>query len=90
MAKPVKIAYNIDGFHAIRTAPKTAADLERRGNAVLSAAGGRAAGFKMRSRQGKKNPQGRHRVTVTAIKKRAKLKNERENTLINALDAGRG
>ncbi len=89
MAKAAKVVHNITGYHAIRTAAGTVADLERRGGAVLAAAGGSQAGFKMRSRQGKKNPQGRHRVTVTAIKKRAKLKNERENTLINALDAGR-
>lgn len=89
MANP-KVVHNIAGYHAVRTAPGTVADLERRGRAVLSAAGGRLAGFSMRSRQGKKNPQGRHRVTVAAVTKKAKRTNARENTLIQALDAGRG
>ncbi|MGN0126074.1 MAG: hypothetical protein ACI38R_22760 [Rhodococcus sp. (in: high G+C Gram-positive bacteria)] len=90
MAKAAKVSHKIAGYYELRRAPGTVSDLEQRARAVLAAAGGRQAGFKMRSRQGAKNPQGRHRVTVTAVKKRAKLRNERENTLINALDAGRG
>lgn len=88
MAKPVKIAYNIEGFYQLRSDPGVVENLEARGRAVLSAAGGRRAGFRMASRQGAKNPQGRHRVSVAAVTKRAKRKNEEENTLIQALDAG--
>mgnify|MGYP000864733406 CR=1 FL=1 len=86
MAKPVKISHKIAGHRAVRTSPGVAADLERRGAAVLSAAGGRRSGFSMKSKNGKT----RHRVTVAAVTKGAKKRNARDNTLIQALDAGRG
>lgn len=86
MAKPVKVSHKIAGHRAVRNAAGTSAELERRGAAVLAAAGGREAGFRMRSRGGK----ARHRVTVAAVTKGAKARNAKDNTLIRALDAGRG
>lgn len=86
MAKPVKVKHNIAGHRAVRTAAGTAADLEARGAAVLAAAGGRRSGFTMRSKKGST----RQRVTIAAVTKGAKARNARDNTLIQALDAGRG
>lgn len=86
MAKPIKVIHNIDGHRAVRNAAGTMANNERIGASVLAAAGGTEAGFRMRSRNGKS----RHRVTVAAVTNRAKLTNAKHNTLIRALDAGRG
>lgn len=86
----VRIKWNIPGWKKLRSEPGVRADLERRGNAVLRAAGGVAAGYEMSSRQGAAKPQGRWRVSVAAVTPRAKRSNVKRNTLIRALEAGRG
>ena len=83
----VRIKHNVAGYKALRAAPGVVADLERRANAVKETAGD---GFEMSSRQGAARPQGRWRTSVVTATPKAMRKNQRENTLLRALEAGRG
>jgi hypothetical protein len=84
-----RIEMKRDALYETRRAPKLRQDLERRGRAVLDAAGGEAAGYMMSSTQGAKRPQGRWRVAVFTSNFAAMLDNRRNNTLVRAFGAGR-
>ena len=81
MAKRLK--FNRAAFNALRTAPGVEADLTRRAEAIASAAG---EGVEMLPAEAGRRRA--HRVVATTTVEAAK-KNEKENTLIRALDAGR-
>lgn len=83
----VRVKHNIAGYKALRSAPGVRADLERRASAVKQQAGD---GFEMGSRQGAARPQGRWRTSVVTATPKAMRKNQRDNTLVRALEAGRG
>lgn len=85
-----RIEWNIPGFHELRSAPGVVADLEARGQAVLEACGGEAAGYVMTSEQGAANPQGRWQVSVIAASEDARIQNGQENTLVRNFGAARG
>ncbi|MBM4525179.1 hypothetical protein GS462_11230 [Rhodococcus hoagii] len=86
---PIRVKHHIKGYHALRSAPGIVADLEGRGEAVLNAVGGEAAGYSMGSQQGAKRPQGRWRVSVAAVTAKAKRDNAKHNTLLRGIDAAR-
>jgi len=85
-----KLVMKPDALYKIRGAPGVVAELERRGQAVLEAAGGEAAGYQMSSKQGRKAPQGRWRVTVFTRTPRAMRSNAKNNTLVRAFGSARG
>lgn len=82
-----RIKHHVKGYKALRSAPGVVADLERRASAVKDAAGD---GFEMGSRQGAARPQGRWRTSVVTATPKAMRKNQRDNTLLRALESGRG
>jgi len=82
----VRIKHHIRGYKELRAAPGVVADLERRAGAVRAAAGD---GFEMGSRQGAARPQGRWRTSVVTATPKAMRKNQRDNTLLRALESGR-
>ncbi|WP_306365442.1 hypothetical protein [Nocardia sp. CC227C] len=86
---PIRVRHNIAGYYALRSEPGVVADLEARGQRVLAAAGGEAAGYGMDSRQGAKRPQGRWRVSVVTNTPEAMLDNAENNTLLRAMGAAR-
>ncbi|WP_043673577.1 hypothetical protein [Nocardia vulneris] len=79
-----------DALYKIRSEPGVRQDLERRGRAILGAAGGEAAGYMMSSRQGAKSPQGRWQVSVFAATAVAMRQNAQDNTLVRAFGAANG
>ena len=80
------IRWNHAALRLLLLNPKTSHLLAQRGKAIADACGGDAAGFVVRV-----SPVGsRARVAVIAMTNQARRKNERENTLLNHLDAGRG
>lgn len=83
----VRIKHHIKAYYELRRAPGVVADLERRANTVKQQAGD---GFEVGSRQGAKRPQGRWRTSVVTATPKAMRKNQRDNTLIRSLEAGRG
>lgn len=79
----VKIEFNLKAFDQLRTAPGVDADLDRRARAVAAAAGD---GYEvLPSQPGRK----RARRLVAPVTRRAKRDNERNNTLIRSLSAGK-
>ncbi|CAM3953253.1 hypothetical protein NONI108955_01225 [Nocardia ninae] len=86
MPKP-KIHWEPNGQYNLRRAPGVVRDGEARGRRVKAAAG---EGFEMTSRQGARHPQGRWRVTIFARTIKAARRNAKDNTLVKALNAGRG
>lgn len=86
----VRVQHFTEGYYKLRSAPGVIAELEARGSRVLAAAGGESAGYEMDSRQGRKRPQGRWRVSVAAATPAAMLDNARHNRLLRALGAAGG
>ena len=82
-----RVRMNNKAFYELRSSPGVVADLESRTEKIRAACG---EGFETSSQQGAKRPQGRWRTTVIAASAKAKRRNARHNTLIKALDAGRG
>lgn len=78
-----KIRYHISAFQKIRRDPGVVRKLESAGRAVKDSAGD---GYEMSSSQGKT----RWRVGVYTRTNRAKRDNARRNSLLKALDSGRG
>lgn len=89
MAKP-RIKWNVQGFYELRSEPGVVADLEARAEAVAAAAGESGFHYETGSQQGAKKPQGRWRTSVVTADFDAILDNARHQTLLKALDAGRG
>lgn len=86
----VRISFKLDGFKQLRSAPKVVADLEARAKRVQSEAQSLDGGtYKLYSQQGKENPQGRWRTSVTTGDVRTIKLNSKNNTLLRALDAAR-
>lgn len=84
-----KVKLNIPGFKALRHAPGVVADLEARADAVADAATDSTehpVEFVTGSRPGKN----RHRTSVVTGNAVAMAVNQKHNTLIKALEAGRG
>lgn len=85
-----RIVFKRDAFYNLRSSPEVVRELERRGRAVLEAAGGEEAGYMMSSSQGQKNPQGRWRVAVFTSNAKSMVDNQRHNTLIRSFGAAHG
>ncbi|WP_280331486.1 hypothetical protein [Nocardia wallacei] len=71
-----------NSLYELRSEPGVRAELERRGQAILDAVGGEAAGYMMSSSQGARKPQGRWRVAVFTATWEAMHDNAKNNTLI--------
>jgi hypothetical protein len=78
-----RVRYRLAAFKEIRRDPGVVARLERAGRAVKNSAGD---GYEISSNQGKT----RWRVGVYTRTNRAKRDNAKHNSLIRALDSGRG
>lgn len=87
-----KFVPNIKGFYELRSSPELIAELERKARIVKAVAESHGDGSEYRiwSTQGKKDPQGRWRVSVTTDNVEAILANARDFTLVTALDSARG
>lgn len=79
-----RIVYNVRGFRELRTAPETKALCADIADRVAEAAG---EGFVAVDRE---QPRNRARSAVVAATPEAVARNSRENTLLKALEAGRG
>lgn len=89
----VKFKWNLQAFRDLRNSPGVIADLERRANAIAAAANGadrnaegEPDGYVAAAGPGKN----RGRATVVTATAPAMADNARHQTLIRALDAGRG
>lgn len=78
-----RIRFRFAAFEELRREPGVVADLQRRTNAVAAAAG---AGYLPSVQQGDTRARG----SVITATSEARLDNARHNTLLRALDAGRG
>jgi len=87
--RATRVVHKIAGYYALRSEPGVVADLEARGERVLADVGGERAGYVLDSRQGRKRPQGRWRVSVAAVTAPAMIDNQRNNTLLRSLGAAR-
>jgi len=85
-----RVVHKINGYYALRSQPGVRAYLETLGQRVHADVGGDSAGYRLDSRQGARNPQGRWRVTVAAVSYEARLANARHHTLLRAMGAARG
>ena len=90
MATDGRFVIKPGALHELRSLPKVRAELERRGRAVLAAAGCEAKVYAMSSRQCAAHPEGRWRVGVFTATEEARVDNGRHNTLIRAFSAARG
>lgn len=87
MAKPtVKIKWNNEGFRQLRQAPGVKADLMARARRVAASAGGEGMGYMVTDLVLEK-PRGAVSVMATG---KAVYDNRKNNSLIRALDAGKG
>lgn len=88
----IRFEPNIDGFREIRYSDKTESMLEAIGNTVADTCNDSlkdsTPGYKVMSRPGKRAPQGRWRVSVTAVTPHAIQDNAIHNTLLRALGGG--
>lgn len=83
-----KIEINHAGVEALLDSPGIQADLQRRGAAIKSCADNMdGCEYTLASRPGRKG--GRHYVVVAANSRLAKRKNNKHNTLLKSLYAGR-
>lgn len=83
------VRHKVDGYYELRRAPGVRADLEARGRRVQAAASRDGGTYEMGSRQGMKKPQGRWRVDVRTGDYRTRVKNNKHNSLLRALDSAR-
>jgi len=81
MAK-IKFKWNMAGFEAVRRLPGVAEDINRRAEAIATAAGD---GYEASPYDGKT----RHRASIFARTKRAQRDNAKNNTLVKSVDHGR-
>lgn len=77
-----RIAWNLDGFKAIRRDPAIVADMERRAESIADAAG---PGHETKTNPGKT----RTRVRIATDTYEAKIAERDDLTLTSAIDAGR-
>lgn len=85
--KNIRMEWANGAFRELRTHPDVAADLDRRGEAVGTAAnngGGRHAVHSTTS-----GGRGRHRTVVVTANRQAIRNSARNDNLLRALDAGR-
>lgn len=78
----MKIRWNISAFEEIRRARGVVADIDGRAARIAAAAGD---GFEPSSYEGKT----RHRGSVITATAKAMAKNQKHNTLLRSIDAGR-
>lgn len=78
-----RIKWNLKAFRELRTLPSVQADIQRRAEAIATAAG---TGFDANSTP---SPRNRARSSVVTATGAAIRKNATDNTLSRSLDAGR-
>ena len=88
----IRMKYRPGALFDIRRLPEVVARLEYEGRNRLSAANRTLSdgedGYRMSSKQGRKNPQGRWAVRIYTASNRAKRSNARNNTLVRLLGRG--
>lgn len=86
----VRIKWNRNAMYQIRSAPKVVDFLESMGTLLQEEANetlDENVGYRMSSRQGRKNPQGRWAVRVYTSSDHAKRSNAVHNTLLRILNS---
>ncbi len=73
----------------LRNEPGIVSDLEKRAGRVKRSAESSGGRYRVESRQGDKNPQGRWRVSVTTDDFKARRVNAKRQSLLGALDSAR-
>lgn len=82
----MRVKFNVPAFMALRRDPGVTQELHRRAKLIADACGGEDDGFHAEVTQGRT----RARASVVAVTYQARRRNARDNTMIKALDAGRG
>lgn len=82
----MRVKFNVPAFMALRRDPGVVQELHRRAKLIADACGGEDDGFHAEVTQGKT----RARASVVAVTNQARRRNARDNTMLKALDAGRG
>lgn len=84
----VRFKYRRGALFDVRRLPDVVARLEAEGRQRLNSANATlpdAEGYRMSSKQGRKNPQGRWAVRIYTASNHAKRSNARHNTLVRLL-----
>lgn len=90
MTNKVRFRYNSGVQYDLRRHPKLVTALEDYGQGIVDDANQtleEGEGYRMSSRQGKKNPQGRWAVRIYTASRHARNSNARHNTLVRLLSS---
>ncbi|MFD4438988.1 hypothetical protein ACFWPK_04320 [Nocardia sp. NPDC058519] len=88
-SRVTRLDINFSAMYEIRRGAGVVAEVEKRADQVLAAAGGEDAGYKRGTTQGAKRPQGRWRATVYTYNGKGIRDNAANHTLQRSIDSAR-